>query len=51
MLVLSRKRGEELRIGDYVVTVVRIENNQVRLGITAPRDVKVLRAELEDEPS
>lgn len=47
MLVLSRKLKESLVIGDgIVVTVVRIEKNQVRLGITAPEDVRVWRDEL-----
>ena len=47
MLVLSRKLGEEIVIGDNVrLTVVAIRGNQVRLGITAPPDVSVLRDEL-----
>jgi carbon storage regulator len=54
MLVLTRKLMEKLYIGDDVcVTVVRLEGGQVRLGIDAPRDVAVVRAELLDgrEPS
>jgi carbon storage regulator len=54
MLVLTRKLMEKLYIGDDVcVTVVRLEGGQVRLGIDAPRDVAVVRAELIDgrEPS
>lgn len=48
MLVLSRKRGETIQIGnDIYVTVVRIGPNNVRLGITAPKDVRILRSELE----
>lgn len=47
MLVLTRKLMEKLYIGDDVcVTVVRLEGGQVRLGIDAPRDVAVVRAEL-----
>lgn len=47
MLVLTRKLMERLYIGDDVcVTVVRLEGGQVRLGIDAPRDVSVVRAEL-----
>lgn len=47
MLVLSRKDGESIRIGDnIVVTVVRTSGNTVRLGIEAPPDVPVLRGEL-----
>lgn len=47
MLVLSRKPSERIRIGEsIVVTVVRIDSNTVRLGIEAPDEVRVLRAEL-----
>ncbi len=47
MLVLTRKLMERLFIGDDIcVTVVRLEGGQVRLGIDAPRAVKVVRAEL-----
>jgi carbon storage regulator len=44
MLVLSRRRDEVVKIGDDIeVMVVAIEGNQVRLGITAPADVKISR--------
>lgn len=47
MLVLTRKLMEKLFIGDDIcVTVVRLEGGQVRLGIEAPREVTVVRAEL-----
>ena len=47
MLVLSRKALEQIRIGDHItVTVIRIGNNSVRLGIDAPRDVAVHRQEV-----
>lgn len=47
MLVLTRKDGEEILIGDAVVVrIVRATNGRVRLGVTAPRDVPVLRGEL-----
>lgn len=47
MLVLTRKLMEKLYIGnDVCVTVVRLEGGQVRLGIDAPREVAVVRAEL-----
>ena len=47
MLVLSRKVGETIIIGDTVqLTVVAIHNNTVRLGVTAPIDIPVLREEL-----
>lgn len=50
MLVLTRKLMEKLFIGDDIcVTVVRLEGGQVRLGIEAPRDVAVVRAELVPE--
>lgn len=47
MLVLTRKVTDRIVIGDDIVlTVVRIDGNQVRLGIEAPRDVKIRREEL-----
>lgn len=47
MLVLSRKIGEQLLIGDsIVVTVVRIGPHDVRIGIEAPADVEIVRSEL-----
>ncbi len=50
MLVLTRKLLEKLYIGDDIcVTVVRLEGGQVRLGIDAPREVTVVRAELLDD--
>ena len=47
MLVLSRKAGQEVMIGDDIkLTVVRVDGNRVRIGISAPRDVRILRGEL-----
>ncbi|MEO1614558.1 MAG: carbon storage regulator [Planctomycetota bacterium] len=47
MLVLSRKMGEKLMIGDDVVlTINRISGNRVAIGIEAPRDVRIVRGEL-----
>src|SRR3954465_10157682 len=47
MLVLSRKLGEKIYIGDNIcVTVVDIDRGKIRLGISAPRDVPVYREEL-----
>ena len=47
MLVLTRKLLEKIYIGDKIcVTVVRLEGGQVRLGIDAPREISVVRAEL-----
>lgn len=51
MLVLSRKPGERILIGDDVaVTIVRIGPNTVRLGIDAPRDKNIVREELCERP-
>lgn len=47
MLVLSRKIGEELRIGENITLVVkRISGNRVLLGVEAPHDVHIVRGEL-----
>jgi len=47
MLILSRRLGESVTIGDdIVVTVVGISGNQIRLGINAPKAVRVLREEI-----
>ena len=53
MLVLSRKPGERILIGDNVtVTIVRIGPNNVRIGIDAPREMNIVREELcSDVPS
>ncbi len=50
MLILSRKLEESIRIGDgIVVKVVAVQDGQVKLGIEAPKDVRILRSELYDE--
>lgn len=50
MLVLSRKPGEKILIGDNVsVTIVRIGPNTVRIGIEAPRTMNIVREEIADE--
>jgi carbon storage regulator CsrA len=47
MLVLSRKEGEKLVIGDNITVVVsRVSGNRVTLGIEAPADVRIVRGEL-----
>ena len=47
MLVLSRKLGEKICIGENIcITVVDIDRGKIRLGIEAPRDVPVFRQEL-----
>jgi carbon storage regulator len=51
MLVLSRREGERLKLGDAVViTIVRVSGDKVRLGIDAPPGLLILRDELEAEP-
>lgn len=51
MLVLSRKTGERILIGDRItLTVVRIGPNNVRIGIECPRDVPIVREELTAVP-
>ena len=48
MLVLSRKESERILLGDEIVlTIVRLSGDRVRLGIEAPSDMLILRAELD----
>lgn len=50
MLVLSRKEGEKLVIGDNITLVVsKIAGNRVTVGIEAPADVKIFRGELKQK--
>ncbi|MEM8844747.1 MAG: carbon storage regulator CsrA [Pseudomonadota bacterium] len=47
MLILTRRVGETLMIGDSVtVTVLGVKGNQVRVGVSAPKDVAVHREEI-----
>ena len=47
MLILTRRIGETLMIGDKVtITVLGVKGNQVRLGVNAPKDVAVHREEI-----
>lgn len=50
MLVLSRKKNEQIVIGEglITITIVEIRGDKVRVGITAPPDVKVHRKEVQD---
>jgi carbon storage regulator len=48
MLVLSRKVGERIHVGDNIVLEIRrIAGNRVTLALDAPRDIRILRGELE----
>ncbi|QEH32755.1 Carbon storage regulator [Aquisphaera giovannonii] len=50
MLVLSRKPLQTIMIGnDIKITIVKVERNQVRIGIEAPRNVSILRSELAED--
>jgi carbon storage regulator CsrA len=46
MLVLARTIDEVVHVGDVTVMVVAVDGKVVRLGITAPRDMKITRGEL-----
>ncbi len=47
MLILSRRAGETIMIGDEVsITVIGIDGNQVKIGINAPREIAVHREEI-----
>ena len=50
MLVLTRKLQQQIKIGDEItVTILKVKGNTVRVGITAPREVRVIRGELPKE--
>lgn len=50
MLVLSRKVGEKILIGDNIsVTVVRVAQGTVRIGVEAPDDLAIVREEIKDQ--
>lgn len=50
MLVMKRRLGERIRIGDQIwVTVTEITKENVRLGVDAPPEVRILREELIDD--
>ncbi|MCB1677705.1 MAG: carbon storage regulator CsrA [Halioglobus sp.] len=47
MLILTRRVGESLKVGDDItITVLGVKGNQVRIGVNAPRDVAVHREEI-----
>lgn len=48
MLVISRKQGESIKVADDIeIVVISVDGARVRLGVKAPRSVRVLRAELD----
>jgi len=50
MLVLTRKLQQQIKIGDQItVTILKVKGKTVRVGITAPREVRVIRGELPKE--
>lgn len=47
MLVITRKKGESLLIGDDIeIKIVKVEDGNVRLAISAPKDITILRKEV-----
>lgn len=51
MLVLTRKTDETIKIGEDVeITVIRVRGNSVRIGIKAPKEIRVTRGELDSKP-
>lgn len=47
MLVLARRPGESFLIGENIeITVIEVQGDKVKIGITAPRDIRILRGEL-----
>ncbi len=50
MLVISRKENQKIKIGDNIeIIIVEIGKNQVKIGIEAPKSIKILRSELIEE--
>ena len=51
MLILTRRPTQTVTIGkDVTVTILEIRGRQVRIGVTAPRDIAVLREEITEKP-
>jgi carbon storage regulator len=51
MLVLARKPGEKILVGEIEFEIVAIRGGKVRVGVTAPRDTPIARGELVDRTS
>jgi carbon storage regulator len=50
MLVLTRKNGESIKIGDDIeITIISAKNDQVKIGIKAPKNIEVFRKEIYDQ--
>jgi carbon storage regulator len=50
MLVLSRKQGESIKIGDNIeLVVLEVKGDQIKIGIQAPKNVEIWRKELYEE--
>ncbi|WP_238916581.1 carbon storage regulator CsrA [Clostridium sp. YIM B02555] len=50
MLIITRKKGESLMIGDDIeITISKIEDGSVKIGVNAPKNVSILRKELYDQ--
>ena len=50
MLVITRKKGESLMIGDDIeITIAKLDDGSVKLGINAPKEVTILRKELYEQ--
>lgn len=50
MLILTRKKGESLLIGDNIeITISEVEDGRVKLAIEAPKEIRILRKEVLDE--
>lgn len=50
MLIITRKKGESLMIGDDIeITISKIEDGSVKIGINAPKNITILRKELYEE--
>ncbi|CDF58030.1 carbon storage regulator [Thermobrachium celere] len=50
MLILTRKQGEKIKIGENIeITILDISQGNIKIGIEAPKNIKVIRSELLDE--